>query len=107
MDITDKKDRKKIAQVFKEAKKHLWDGNEGSAGRVCICFAIDTAVTDCYSSRSAIRIVMNRLSGEPTVRRYLSILAERGIVKPEHLTDENIQMFRHRWLDALIKEFSE
>jgi hypothetical protein len=106
MDITDKKDRKKIAQAFKRAKKILWRGT-GTPGRMHICYAIDETTSDCYSRKEACRVIMSRLDGEHTVSRYLFTLAERGVVKREHLTNENIQMFRHRWLDALIEEFSK
>ena len=104
-----------VSDVFREAKKHLWDG-EGSwwnGGKVneYICHAIEE-LTDHASVNSelrlqAIKIIQYRLGenqgGARTVTDYLHDVLE---LQCEDLTSEKVQKYRKDWLTALEKEFA-
>ena len=71
-----------------------------------ICSAIAHTQYDSHNlmrpaAYAARNVIMDRL-GYRTVERYL--IYKVGVPK-KHLTDKNIQAFRHRWLDSLIEEF--
>ena len=98
---------RQIANVFRAAKKILWDGNSRNHFNIHhICSAISRTNYDYYkfsrpAAWAARNVIMDRL-GYRTVERYL--IYKVGVPK-KHLTDKNIQAFRHRWLDSLIEEF--
>jgi len=101
---------KEIAAVFKEAKQYLAT-SESDAKNLSktfyICLAI-TQVSDVnhrqwYSCSKAKNIIDERLDGEYTVGTWLKV---NGFIK--NTTNINqLQKYRHRWLDSLIKEFSK
>ena len=102
---------KEIAAVFKEAKKYLAT-SENDAQNVSktfyICIAI-TKVSDINHSQwdrcsRAKSIINERLAGEYTVGTWLKV---NGFIKSTNTPINQIQKYRHRWLDSLIKEFSK
>jgi len=102
---------KEIAAVFKEAKKYLAT-SENDAQNVSktfyICIAINT-VSDInhrqwYSCSKAKDIIDERLDGEYTVGTWLKV---NGFIKTTSNNINQLQKYRHRWLDSLIKEFSK
>lgn len=120
-----------IAEAFRQAKKSLWAGSGSSAirqdhgrgKRLFICHAISDASFDTdrlfrYSAISArcrrpdhraIKIVNDRLGGYLTLEDWVrgNIPGYRRAGRHDALTWKTMQDFRHRWLDALIVEFSK
>lgn len=103
-----KKERKAIAKAFRAAKKHLWDGCGESANYSTICYSIEAAMSRDQCSRgggyNAKGVVMGRLGDSCTVVGWL--IDKRFISGNTH-NGKTVQEYRHRWLDALIKEFSK
>lgn len=103
-----KLERKAIAKTLSAAKKYLWDGQGKNPQymRVYICFAIDTAWQDGQyklGGTLAKQVINHRLGNEVLVEGWLY----REAKVPKHLlTPINVQPYRHRWVDALIQEFS-
>jgi hypothetical protein len=106
-----KQERKKVAQSFKAAKAHLArNSDELWTKQEFICLAMmDTS----GARKEAGRIILDRLgkdhwysnrSIDHTVESWLEKVAK---VDRKLLTGDNLQEFRHRWVDALIKEFSK
>ena len=98
--------RKQIAKAFKAAKPYLKTYNTpvGVERTSFICFALEYSKTPCYVVDAAARVIMDRLHPNSTVYGWL--LHQAKIPKHD-LTPENVQAYRHRWLDSLIKEFSK
>lgn len=73
-----------------------------------ICLAILEARLKLFITKAqefaAINVIEQRLTKNMTVEDYL-----RQVVKvpASELTFDNMQAFRHRWVDALIVEFSQ
>ena len=103
-----KMERKAIAKMLTAAKKYLWDGQCKKTKNmgVCICFAIDTAWQDEQYGLGgflARQVISHRLGNETAVEGWL----HREAKVPMHLLAPiNVQPYRHRWVDALIQEFS-
>lgn len=105
-----KNEHKSIAKALRAAKKNLRTGQPTvrlSAKMNHICFALDEAASNDQCSYDdaelARQLIMSRLHPWHTVKQWLD--REVG-VPPEHLTNEQVQVYRHRWVDSLIKEFS-
>lgn len=97
-----KQQRKAIAEVFKQAKKLLWDGTpEDRAGVLYICNAVNKTESSIALKIAAIRVIQDRLGGYSTVTQWL--FRKHGIY-PD--TFQELQVYRQAWLDELIKEFS-
>ena len=105
----------KTSQVFKQAKKYLWDGEVGimrMEHSPYICHAIeDVAVHNAHQSyymqyTHAKRIIRQRIAPHydlenwvrANVRGSYKVLNKAGGAK-------QLQAYRHRWLDSLIEEF--
>lgn len=101
--------RKAIARMLSAAKNYLWDGQGEKPHymKVCICFASTAAwqgEQDNLGHTLARRVISQRLGNEVLVEGWL----RREAKVPKHLiTPINVQPYRHRWVDALIKEFSQ
>lgn len=103
---------KQIATVFKEAKKYLaTSGVLGDKGTRYICVAIDsvryTNPKLGHGCSCAQNIINERLGDSYTVFTWL---VTNGFMKRNTLDNikyvNQLQKYRHRWLDSLIKEFS-
>ncbi len=109
---------KQIAEIFKLAKTHLM-GAGGCGRKVYICHAIEQAAymgNLYYAGVSARAIIQGRLGRihvkthgveewvDLTVTQYLREVLK---INPLLLTIDNLQAYRHRWLDSLILEFSK
>ena len=91
-----------LSDVFREAKKHLWDGVNGG-GTSYICFAIiDIYPSSHHYQSQAVSIVQKRLGGYETIKDYL--IGKLG-VKRDELTNQRVQQYRKDWLTALEEEF--
>ena len=93
----------KSSEKLRRAKKLLWDGvspcARGLEGHICL--ALDKAVG--WKKSSGLRLViMSRLRPYEGVRTWLREVVG---VPWDQLTDENVQAYRHRWLDHLINEY--
>lgn len=108
----------KVSEVFKQAKQYLWDGEVGCM-RVeyspYICHAIDAAADargiPPYSRRDAPyrrakAIIQQRIAPEYALGDWLCKKVKRsGKVINGRGGAQQMQAYRQRWLDALIKEF--
>lgn len=103
-----KSERKAVAQAFAAAKLRLSNGRTHRTN--FICWALDHAIYDGLttgiSGAKAKKIIETRLGNCSSVTEWLA----KNVV-PEHALRGNIsaveiQQYRHRWLDALIEEFS-
>lgn len=109
----------KVSQVFKQAKRYLWNGKQGwmhKGETAYICHAINTAAykngfhdEDSWQYapyKRAKRIIQQRIDPYHELGDWV-----RKNVKGSYKTlnkinaHEQMQAYRHRWLDALIKEF--
>ena len=99
---------KSIVKTLTAAKKYLWDGQckKPDDKKVCICHAINSTYPDTKESGEHTlvkRVIANRLGNEAVVEGWLCRVAKI----PDHLiVPINVQPYRHRWVDALIQEFS-
>jgi hypothetical protein len=102
---------KEIAAVFKEAKKYLAT-SKGDNKTTYICIAINEVsdtkyrlFNSCVCARS---IINERLGESFTVGSWL---AHNGFITNNDFNDRKyqnqLQKYRHRWLDSLIEEFSK
>ncbi len=95
-----------IADVYREAKFYLWDGRGQCPPdkHAFICFALSKCLMggeqEYYNILRARNIIMHRLGESATVYGWL------GEREYGPLTNLKLQEYRHRWLDAWIKEFS-
>lgn len=96
--------RAAIANVFREAKKWLNTGKTGSF-QIFICLAIRHHVMHLPCAFDAIHVVSSRIAPYKTVEDW--VLVNCLDVEEEYPSDDEFQAFRHRWLDALIEEFSQ
>lgn len=106
-----KTQRKEIYKQLVAAKTHLvkefpytWEGNSDKSEY--ICFAVDIAMGHSPGrggTYSAKEVIMDRLGGYATVNGWLC----KNISGFEYATMDDIQAYRHRWLDALIEEFKD
>lgn len=97
-------ERKLIADTLRKAKKYLWDGVSPPYGKnAYICYAVsDTAGNDYKLYQLVTGLILNRLGNHAFVTGWLSA---QGIPQ-EQLTKPNVQAYRKRWMNALIREFS-
>lgn len=105
-------ERRHIANAFRIAKELLWDGLGpcrpwASERYICTALAVAQTVSPIrlFGCVNAKNIIAERMgSSVVTLESWLSSYAN---VPEEQLTDENMQAYRNRWLDALIAEFSQ
>lgn len=99
--------RKQICEAFKNAVNYLtlptescyYDPRKTSY----VCFAISRNICRTNKAQVAARkVIMQRLNGYGDVQDWLE---NRG-VHHSMFTHVNLQEYRHRWLQELIKEFS-
>ncbi len=97
-----------IHKILKAAVQYLDTGDLGLFnGLRCICHAIEQAgiVTPRIAmySCNARAVIQERLGDYTLADQWLHYVAN---IPLDQLTHENLQAYRHRWLQALIKEFS-
>lgn len=110
--------RRDFKKVFKAAKGLLginyYDVVRIQEKDMYICCALDAAqnrgLISNYLNRQAESLINKRLEGSVTLDAWCMA---RGLIGRHSLGElrdpdyvDNMQAFRHRWLDALIKEFS-
>ena len=102
-----------IAHALKAAKPYLvksnWTDDQSTEKSLFICCALDKArrhrkISDTAAD-AAEKVIMNRLGGYYTAAGWLSNKIGTDAVKAAGATA--LQEWRHRWLDSMIKEFSE
>jgi len=91
----------KTSAMFYAAKRKLWNGTGKTSGRVYICHAITSTLSQREASHAK-GIVMSRLSGAVTLDTWL--ITHAGI-QVDDMTPARMQAHRHAWLDLLIAEF--
>lgn len=97
---------RKTSEVFRVAKNYLNKGNQDKTDY--ICSAIGWAEEDNWVTRKAAErarnVIGSRLQDNATVTSWLK---DRQLI-PRYQNPSNnkqVQKYRHRWLNALIKEF--
>lgn len=103
-----RQERLDIARAYKLAKYHVSTTYAIGAKEQFICHALrglrDRGLILWTTYDRAKRIIMERLDGRGNCVE--SFLEEMGIDWRKYPRDE-VQKYRHRWLDALIVEFSK
>jgi hypothetical protein len=103
-----KEQRKEIADAFSWAKVFLNDDNYSPFKEDFICFSINRACVANVmfpSTASTIKsIISSRLGSYHTVVDFLCNTLK---INEEEISYEDLQTYRHRWLDSLIEEFSK
>ena len=106
--------RAQIAKAFKAARRHLAISWVQDGRTAYICLAIVEAREMNEISRSAadaaMKVIGNRLGhNQATVGLWLvaNVPESHHILKGDWKNNTIIQAYRHRWLDALIEEFSK
>ena len=102
--------RKEICEAFKAAKAIT----ALSAGECCaggwrgeygkyefICHALDK-LHEMPGAKGAKSVIIARFNS--TIYGWLNDVAK---VPSRYLTDDNVQAYKHRWLDSVIEEFSK
>lgn len=101
--------RQLIAESLARAKDFLADSEPPLGKEKYICLALDAAKKQGVISRvgqeAAEAIIMERLGGAYTACTWLrDTVGEKSF---NSASDIDIQAWRHRWVDSLIKEFSK
>jgi hypothetical protein len=97
----------KIALAFKAAQPYLWVGvgdfRNSQVTRICraLQVAYSHGEIKWTPEQDACDIVMARLNPSATVDGY--VLRRLGVLS---CTDAQLQAFRHRWVNELIREFT-
>lgn len=96
-----KQQRKQIAAAFREARKVIASDDERY-----ICYALGEICLD--GAENAIQVVQERLD-QPKMLTLADWLLRVHGIDAGFVDDyaEQMRLYRLRWLDALIKEFSE
>jgi hypothetical protein len=99
-----KKKRLAIALALKNAKPYLSRGNDGKEEFICYSIELGNQF-EPYRVALAKDLIMERLDGCATAEEWLN---HRVGAYPERSAAGRrvLQAWRHRWLDALITEFS-
>jgi L-amino acid N-acyltransferase YncA len=105
--------------ALRAAKRYLWDGTGGwdrylhdLVNRVYICDAIRKAYYEEEITRKAMRtatkLIMTRLGPCVSVGQWLdqNVGYRVRFGKGHNAYHKQVQAYRHRWLDALIIEYS-
>ena len=102
-------DRKSIRKALKTAKPFLSPAFLCSNKRQFICHALEDAVGRGITYREMVlakRMIMDRLGEDYyTIEGFLEATIGKEVF--ESVNRDDVQKYRHRWLDALIKEFSK
>ena len=90
-----------IKEALVSAKQRLWDGTGGPNALRSrhICHAIGEGTE---GQTLAWQLINDRMEG----KSYQGLECWLGLRGYGPRTEANMQAYRHRWLDALIKEFS-
>ena len=98
---------KKTSEVFRVAKLYLNRGNEDKTDYICGAIG-DAERAKLVTRKAADRArdtIGTRLRDNVTVTSWLK---DRGFVpiNQDPYNNKQVQKYRHRWLNALIKEFA-
>ena len=105
-------DRQEIAEIFRQAKKVLaknrsdcdYRFNGGSPHEEFICHAIERVGRYSYYRDPALAVIQSRLGDVLSLESWVI----RNVPSAGYPVDKDeMQAYRHRWLDALIEEFSQ
>lgn len=108
--------RKDICDAFKAAKELTarnadeWSYSEWvGAGQIkryeFICHALEK-LRSMPGALFARAIIHERFKTDMFATTIFAWLLDVAKVPEEQLTDDNVQAYKHRWLDSVIKEFS-
>lgn len=96
----------KHSEILREAKNVLWDGRSSYRVGVTIqhiCYAI-TLTSDSRKALKLRREIRRVLGGCHSLYQWLG---KHAGVPEELLTERNMQEYRHRWLDELIRIYEK
>ena len=97
---------KKTSEVFRVAKTYLNRGDQDKTDYICAAIG-DAEWNKLVTSKAADRarkVIGLRLYDNATVTSWLK---DRGYIpmRQDPYNNKQVQRYRHRWLNALIKEF--
>lgn len=104
-----KTDRANIAQAFKEAKEYL---QQRGRGFICI------TLSGIKHGAEATKVIEERLGGHSTLegwvvanlprKEWAGVLknSDAGVYRRGEFGYDQMNLFRIRWLDSLVQEFS-
>ncbi len=97
---------RKTSEVFRVAKTYLNRGDQYKTDYICVAIGHaeeDNRVTWRASMRAR-QVIGSRLQDNATVTSWLK---DRGYIpmRQDPFNHKQVQKYRHRWLNALIKEF--
>ncbi len=96
-----KQQRLQIADAFRACVHRLSTSNNFRGKQFYICLALDESKHPFY--KAAQKVVAERLTGCGTLRGWLH---REGYINDDNFS-QDIQDYRHRWVQELIKEFSK
>lgn len=104
--------RKQICQAFKDAVPLLARSEEDITWYSCsrggpnkeefICLALSPSVISA-ASNAARQVITDRIGHTGSLKAWVS---DQGLCDYSRITVLDMQTYRHRWLQALIEEFS-
>jgi hypothetical protein len=97
---------RKTSEVFRVAKTYLNRGDQDKTDYICVAIGHaqwDKLVTNKAADRAR-QVIGSRLQDNVSVTEWLK---DRGYVPRTQspYNNKQVQRYRHRWLNALIKEF--
>jgi len=97
---------KKTSEVFRVAKNYLNRGDQDKTDYICaaIGWAEEDNRVTWKASMRARQVIGSRLQDTVSVTSWLKA---RGYIpmRQDPYNNKQVQRYRHRWLNALIKEF--
>lgn len=97
-----KAQRAQFVRLLKRGKKKLWNGKsprpDNKIRHVCLCIYDGTAMSEMLTNE-----IDCRLGNYSFVSSWL---ADEAKVPSIQLTDANMQAYRLRWMNDMIREFS-
>jgi len=104
--------KSEIANAFRNCKRFLKSPEDLVGGHTpWICISLQKAELKGWvtveGARAAEKIIKERIEGYVFVSDWLRANVPEARTIPKAQWPEVVQAYRHRWVDALIKEFSK
>lgn len=99
------------SEILRKSRQHLWAGAYPRRDQTeYICYALDHVVADHpraeFKAGCLKREIANRLYPYNSVFLWLlNTVPNFAILKGTGITEQQLQAYRHRWVDHLIAEY--
>lgn len=96
----------KTSELLRKARRYLWDGKGKQKPKQCSGLCVAILLAETHITYPMGRDIRNRII--KSLGRHIYVvgwLEHKARVPRRLLTAENVQEYRHRWLDALIAEY--